>query len=222
MLGLGLHRFAVLLALGALVLVLAANALVPLPPTGAIVRDCLMQLLFAATVALAVRTSSGWRAPAVILEDGGVPSLRSLAWVTPVAFLVQIFLGAGYRYLVFGAMAHVVWALAAALIAIMTASFVLSQFPQHRPLRLAAGILITLTSVQIVLGIAALWARLALAGSPNPTGLLAYLPFAHIGCGALVFASSIVLSQWILRDVRTVRAQARRSGNELIGSGRHS
>jgi heme a synthase len=187
-----------------------------LPKALVVIHACLAQVFFAATAAIALFTSPAWRTPSRVVDDGGTPSLRSLAWATPAALLAQVLLGAAYRYGVFGAVPHVTWALVATMIAVMTSSFVLSQFPQHAPLRKASWRLIGLICAQIVLGIAALAARIA-ADQGAASDWTVLLRVAHVGTGALVMAAAVVLSLWILRDVRSVKLS-----HELARTGRAS
>jgi cytochrome c oxidase assembly protein subunit 15 len=193
----------------------AAQAMTQLPKEASILHACLAQIFFALAVAMAVFTSRSWREESMVVEDAGSPSLRSLAWGMPVALLAQVALGAAYRHQVLGPIPHVVWALGAAMIAVMTASFVLGQFPKHRPLRHAAWWLIGLTSTQIVLGIVALWVRIASAEQTAPAAWMRLMTAAHVGAGALVLSAAVSLACWIRRAVRTVRMS-----HQLAGSGR--
>lgn len=206
---------AAVLAVGAQGGLGAAAATAQLPKEFGIVHACLAQLFFSLTVAMVVFTSRAWQEVPTVVEDGGTPSLRSLAWEMPLALLVQVGLGAAYRHKMIGAIPHVVWALGAAMIAVMTASFVLSQFPKHRPLRQGAWWLIGLTSGQIVMGILALWARIAAAEQTAPGGWMVLITATHVGLGALVLSAAVALACWIRRDVRTVRMSP-----ELASSGR--
>lgn len=188
-----------------------------LPKPLVVMHACLAHLFFAVAAAIALFTSPAWRTSSRVVDDGGTPSLRSLAWATPMALLAQVLLGAAYRYGVFGAVPHVTWALVATMIAVMTSSFVLSQFPQHGPLRKASWRLIGLVCAQIVLGIAALAARISAAEQGAAGDGTVLLRVAHVGTGALVMAAAVLLSLWILRDVRSVKL-----GHELARTGRAS
>jgi len=172
--------------------------------------ECLAQALFAALAVFWVTRTRSWRRGPELVDDSGTPPLRSLAWIMPASLFVQVVLGASYRQQLLGVIPHVVWALVAGMIAVTTASFVLGQYPRHGALRPVSWWLIGLTSGQVLLGVLALWARIA--SGPD------VWRWAHIGFGALVLSAAVALSAQILRNVRTVRAQDR----ELIGSRRVS
>jgi len=176
----------------------------------ALLGESFAQLMLAALVLFLATRTRNWRNGPELVEDSGTPPLRALAWITPGSLFVQVVLGACYRQQFLGAIPHVVWALVAGMIAVITASFVLSQYPKHSGLRPASWWLIGLTSLQIVLGVVALWAKTA----DGP----AVLRWIHILTGAFVLSTAVVLSAQILRNVRTVGMR----GRELMGSGRVS
>jgi cytochrome c oxidase assembly protein subunit 15 len=189
------------LALGGVVaqgLLGGATVLLLQPAPISIAHACLAQLFFSVTVAIAVFTSRNWQQGPEPVEDYGWPSLRSLAILTPVLVLVQIGLGAGFRHRAFGLMPHVIGAMIVPLVILLTAVFVLNQFPRHRALRPAAIGLLTITLIQIFLGIVAYIARLNAAEYPLAMVLTTV---AHVATGGLTLAASVVLAIQIRRNV---------------------
>jgi cytochrome c oxidase assembly protein subunit 15 len=170
-----------------------------LPPVVSISHACLAQLFFSTTVAIAVFTSKSWLEGAEIVEDHGWPSLRSLAILTPSMVLVQIALGAAFRHRAIGVLPHVLFSTVVTLVVLFTATFVLHQFPEHRPLRSAAKAVLGVTFLQVMLGVAAYYTRLQAAEEPLAMVLTTV---AHVATGGLTMASSVVLSIQILRNVR--------------------
>jgi cytochrome c oxidase assembly protein subunit 15 len=170
-----------------------------LPPAVSIAHACLAQLFFSTTVAIALFTSSNWLQGAEIVEDHGWPSLRSLAVVTPVLVLAQIALGAAFRHRAIGVLSHVLFSMVVTLTVLFTATFVMHQFPDHRPLNIAAKALLGVTFFQVMLGVAAYYTRLQAATEPLAMVLTTV---AHVATGGLTMASSVVLSIQILRNVR--------------------
>jgi cytochrome c oxidase assembly protein subunit 15 len=166
---------------------------------------CLAQLFFSVTVAIAVFTSKRWQEGPEVVEDYGWPSLRSLAIVTPVLVLLQIGLGAGFRHRAFGLMPHVIGAMIVPLAILLTAVFVLNQFPKHRALRPAAVALLAITLFQVFLGIAAYIARINAAEFPLAMVLTTV---AHVATGGLTLAASVVLGIQIRRNVRARTAES--------------
>ena len=127
--------------------------------------------------------------------------------------LVQIGLGAGFRHRAFGLMPHVIGAMLVPLVILLTAMFVLNQFPKHRALRPAAVGLLTITLVQIFLGIAAYVARINAAEYPLAMVLTTV---AHVATGGLTLAASVVLAIQIRRNVH---ARASETADHASGGG---
>lgn len=216
-----LHRFAVLVAVAAFLFV-AAGATAPSLAGGSqaavgVGKALLLHLLFAATVLAAVRTSQNWKSAQPRIEDGGWPSLRSLAVLAPALVLVQVGLGAGYRQEMLGLVPHASWAFATAIVVLAEAAFVLTQDYGHKPLRFWAVALLIVTGIQLILGVTAFVGRLTAAESGSLSGWAAGSVHAHVGTGSLVLGFTLALSAWILRDVTTVR-----SGRHAVSSGRHT
>jgi cytochrome c oxidase assembly protein subunit 15 len=202
------------LALGGVVaqgLLGGATVLLLQPAPISIAHACLAQLFFSVTVAIAVFTSRKWQRGPEPVEDYGWPSLRSLAVITPVLVLLQIGLGAGFRHRAFGLMPHVVGAMIVPLVILLTSIFVLNQFPRHRALRPAAIGLLTITLVQIFLGIAAYVARLNAADYPLPMVLTTV---AHVATGGLTLAASVVLAIQIRRNVHATTSETSESSHQ--------
>jgi uncharacterized membrane-anchored protein len=132
--------------------------------------------------------------------------------------LAQVALGAAYRHKALGVLPHVVWALGAALIAILTASFALAQYPQVAPMKRTARWLIWLMSGQIVLGLLALWKRVATAELPHPETWMVISTVAHTAMGALVLGMTAALSIQILRNVHSAAPETAPS-DQLLPTG---
>jgi len=179
-----------------------ATVLMLQPPPVSIAHACLAQLFFSVTVAIAAFTSRKWQEGPEPVQDYGWPSLRSLAILTPILILAQIALGAGFRHRAFGLLPHVIGAMLVPLVILLTGIFVLQQFPKHRSLRPAAVALLTITGVQVFLGIIAYVARINAAEYPLAMVLTTV---AHVATGGLTLAASVVLAIQIRRNVR-VRA----------------
>jgi cytochrome c oxidase assembly protein subunit 15 len=189
-------------ALGAVILqgVLGGlTVLLLLPPPVSISHACLAQLFFSTTVALAMFTSRRWLNGPVQVEDHGWPSLRSLAVAVPVLVLAQVALGAAFRHKALGLMPHIIGAMVVSAAIMVISAFVLHQFPDHPSLRRSAVVLMSVTGVQVFLGIFAYLTRAQAAQNPL---VMVIVTVAHVATGALTLASSIALSIQILRNVR--------------------
>lgn len=205
---------------------LAATALLGMLPRGAatgVAHAVSSHVLFALAVLLSLGTSPGWNRAAAPMIDRGWPSLRSLAWLTPVAVLVQIGLGAGFRYQALSSMPHAAWAFPAMLIILMLAAFTLSAASpdEHAELRKASIALMTLVCIQLILGVVAFLARMDPPLTFLPVDALAALRATHLGTGALVFGFTVALSAQILRcAVPVALSEPAQASEQWVGNGR--
>lgn len=175
-------------------------------------------VLFAAAIIVAVMTSPGYLVrPEDMLEDRGVPSLRTLAWITGAAVVAQIALGAAYRHKALGVIPHIVWAFAAAILVMMLATFVLTTERVPSGMRFWAVIALSLTGVQILLGVAAYFSRVASADLGSLAPSLAVATSAHVATGGMVFGACAALWAHIRMRMAPVSQPA-----ELTESGRTS
>lgn len=111
--------------------------------------------------------------------------------------------------------AHAGGALAVVLTLGSAGSILLHRYQGEGFLTRPAAIALLLLVVQLTLGIAAYMTRLASPNDPQPLNPMISITVAHVACGALVFATTIVLT---LRTFRVVRAP--RHPRELILSER--
>jgi cytochrome c oxidase assembly protein subunit 15 len=197
----------------------------------------LAQLFFCLTVALSLFTSRGWRTAVDPVDDG---TLRRIAAATTILIYVQILMGAAMRHmgagmaipdfpLAFGHVippawsagvavhfAHRVGALIVTVAILATAAHVWYRHGGCRELVRPATLLVVLVLVQATLGALVIW-----------TALQPIVNTAHVVNGALVLATSVVLS---LRSYRIrfdlpapSRASARARGDQpLSGSQPHA
>lgn len=192
------------------------------PVTG-VAHAALSHVLFALVVMLSLGTSPAWNRKATRLEDRGWPSLRSLAWLTPLAVLTQIGLGAGYRYQALSAIPHATWAFPAMLMILMLAAFAMTaaNSEEHADLRRGSIALMTLVCLQLILGVVAFLARLDPPVSFLPADAMAAVRATHLGTGALVFGFTVALAAQILRcAVPAVESAPAETTGNWVGNGR--
>lgn len=208
----------------------------------AMIHGCVGPAFFALTVALAVVTSKRWR------ESAGVPSslaatkIRRLAVATAVVAYIQLVLGAVVRHVPEGAavgefqaavMFHLIGAAALVVHAVCLAYKVTRNRELTAGLRLAGWGLMGVIAIQVMLG-AATW--VSKYGYPRGLESLAAMheqPFvaggtwqaglatAHMACGSLILAMSVMLAVRAARllrpeDADTAPAQA---GTQPASSG---
>lgn len=171
----------------------------------------LAQLFFLITVSLAVFTSRGWRDhEASIAEEAG-PSIRSLGVVALIAILAQLVLGATLRHSATWdqnlptslLLAHLGGALVVTLILGFTIMSVLLRYRAEKYLAQPAIFAAILLFTQLGLGLAAYLTRIRSPFDPQPLSPMVAITVAHVACGALVFATTIILTLRAFRGLRT-------------------
>lgn len=178
------------------------TVLLKLPAQISIVHACLAQLFFSTTAAIALFTSPGWRKDPEIVVDEHSPSLRTLAVLGAVVLFAQTALGASYRHKVLGLVPHIAGALVAAGVVLAVAMFALQQFPKHETLRRWSVLLVTVTMVQVFLGIAAYMSRIYTSESAQPMPVMVLFTVLHVAFGALTLATGVAFAIQVLRNVR--------------------
>jgi heme a synthase len=188
---------------------LTVKLMLPLPVSTA--HATLAQLFFCATVSLAVFTSRSWTEARMLPEEKGTLPLRYLCTAALVTIFLQLVLGATLRHsakwdqplpleLV---LAHIGGALAVTIALGTTAFNVLRRHKGETFLTRPATFALSLLVVQLFLGVAAYLTRLGSPNDPQPLHPMIGVTVAHVACGALVFATTIVLT---LRTYRVLPA----------------
>ena len=178
----------------------------------------LAQLLFCTLVSLSVFTMPEWEtAHEVVEEKPGVP-LRAVCVASAVAVLVQLVVGATLRhsatwdqYLPTGLL--VTHLAGASLVTLLLGFTVITTLRRHAgksyltgPAKIAAALL----GLQLLLGLAAYLTRQASPAGPQPRNPMVAITVAHVACGALVFATTIVLT---LRSFRILKASSEKAAS---------
>lgn len=173
----------------------------------------LAQLFFLTTVSLAVFTSGSWIEPSVkTREEGEGVSLRTLCVFALIAILAQLVLGATLRHSATWdqplptvlLLSHVAGAIVVTLVLGATVATVLTRYRAENCIRRAALVAAGLLLVQLSLGVTAYIVRAASPNDPQPLNPMISVTVAHVACGALVFAATIVLT---LRAFRILRGE---------------
>jgi len=183
-----------------------------LPKPVSIGHACLAQLFFSTTVAIALFTSESWQRGPRTVDDTGAPPLHWLALAVPACVLLQLALGASARHQAIGILPHIIGALLATGMVMWITVRVLMRHAAHQALRRSALALLSITFLQVFLGIAAYVSRLATADAPQPMPVMVGFTVAHVAVGALTMASSVVLAIQIFRHVRRPLAEMQTAG----------
>lgn len=157
-----------------------------------VMHACFAQIMFAALLSIAVFTSKWWIAEQPQLEDRGSPSIHSLALLNAVVIFFQVFLGAGFRHKDISIWPHAVGSLIVLATVVWTAIVLRKRFEKSRELTRMRILLHSFFGVQFLLGIGALWSRLATADAPQPMAVMVWTTVIHTVVGALLFAVSVL------------------------------
>jgi len=153
------------------------------PAWATIAHASLAQLFFAIMVAICVGLYAGsegrWAAPTLVCT---------------VALFAQTILGAGVRYGVIAAVAHIAGAVLATILVMWAGLSILMQHMDNPKLRRPAMLLLSITFSQVFLGIGALMARVAYADAPQPMPMMVWFTVAHVAVGSLAVGAAVALA----------------------------
>jgi cytochrome c oxidase assembly protein subunit 15 len=183
-----------------------------LPLTVSTAHATLAQLFFCTTVALAVFTSSSWMQVRPAIEEQGSVPVRYLCVAAAATILIQLVIGATLRHSATWdkplptelLLTHIAGAVVVTLTLGSLALIVLRRHRDERFLTGPAKVALSLLVLQLLLGIAAYLTRTASPNDPQPLNPMVGVTVAHVACGALVFATTIVLT---LRAFKVLRAR---------------
>lgn len=187
---------------------LTVKLMLPLAVSSA--HATLAQLFFCTTVSLAVFTSRSWMLEQPVSEEQGSLPVRYLCVAAAVTILLQLVIGATLRHSATWdqhlptelLLTHVGGAIAVTLLLGTTVFLILRRHGDEQFLARPAKIALALLVLQLLLGIAAYISRLNSPNDPQPLKPMVGLTVAHVACGALVFATTIVLT---LRAFKVLR-----------------
>ena len=148
-----------------------------------------------------------------ISEDGEGLSIRSLGVVSLVVILAQLVLGATLRHSATWdqplptplLLAHIGGAVVVTLILGVTVMTSRLRYRDEKYLGRPALLAGALLAVQLCLGLAAYITRAASPNDPQPLNPMIFVTVSHVACGALVFATTIVLTLRVFRVLRVER-----------------
>jgi len=171
----------------------------------------LAPMLLSVVVAIAVATSRSWQSDPILLQDQGWPPLRGVARNTLALVVIQVALGAAFRYGSISVMVHILGAMVV-VVFILALVVLVTLMPEHPTLRPAAITLGVVTFAQIFLGLTAVTLGTAQANK----GVAAAVAVAHVATGAVTLAATLVVAMEVWRNVRpAVQAAVAAKDQEL-------
>lgn len=200
------------------------TVLLDLPTVTSAGHACLGQIFFCVMVSLVLftRRDFTWDEPKA--NDLASPPLRKLAAATTALIFVQLILGAAFRHTSgvraesapalhgFGILPHLLGAGLVTISVLWTLLRVHSGFGDSRPagrLKRPAWLLTVLLVAQVGLGLGAYWELWTNRDAPQPLPPVVDVTTAHVALGALVLATSLVLTIQAYRFIAAPDASVR-------------
>lgn len=176
---------------------LAGPASAPALPIVAMAHAFLAPILLSVVTAIALATSRSWQCDPIFLHDQGWPPLRGVARNTLALVVIQVGLGAAFRYGSIGVMVHILGAMVV-VVFILALVVCVTLMPEHPTLRPAAITLGVVTFAQIFLGLTVVSMGTAQANK----GVAAIVAVAHVATGAVTLAVTLVVVMEVWRNIR--------------------
>lgn len=207
------RRWMKMLAFGALGTIIAQGILGGmtvrhfLPPAVSSAHATVAQTFFCIAVAIAVFTGPKWIEETPQFEaDQGHPTLLTLGLLSILVLYVQLILGAMFRHHGMPWWPHVLNAVVVALVLTWTGVSAVLRFPRIDAVRRPAVLLLFLVVIQLCLGFAAFLTRVVWgAGAPQPEFPMVISTVAHVAVGALLLATTAVLTLQVWRHALPVQ-----------------
>jgi cytochrome c oxidase assembly protein subunit 15 len=180
-----------------------------LPPAVSTAHATVGQTFFCIAVAIAVFTGRRWveEVPQPT-ADHGHPKLLVLCWYSILILYIQLIFGAMFRHHGMSWAPHVINALSVALILTWTGVRAITQFSRTDAIRRPAVLLLFLLIVQVFLGFAAFFTRVVHVPGISPDDSYMVLStVTHVAVGALLLATTVVLTVQVWRHVAVARRQ---------------
>lgn len=173
------------------------------PPSVSSAHAALAQTFFCIAVCIAMFTGQKWVEELPQVEvDSRRPSLFTLTLLSIVVLYVQLILGAMFRHRGMSWWPHVAHALVVTVVLTWTAVRALSVYSKIEAVRKPALIMLSLMIAQLCLGFAAFLTRVAWGKEAvQPELPMVISTVAHVAVGALLLATTVILSIQVWRHV---------------------
>lgn len=188
-----------------------------LPPAVSTAHSAVGQTFFAIAVLIAVFTSRRWveESPQLV-PDTGHPKLLVLCLYSIFILYVQLILGAMFRHHGMPWWPHVVNAASVTVLLGWTGIRAIRGFRNVPAILRNAMIMVHLLAIQLLLGYGAYYTRIVLgADAPGPDFITVLATVTHVAVGALLLASTAVLTIQVWRNVATVQTREVPSGKTI-------
>ena len=179
------------------------------PPAISTAHAVVAQTFFCIAVAIALFTGRKWVEEVPQVEfDARRPSLFTLSVLSIIVLYVQLILGGMFRHHGMSWWPHVAHAIVVAVVLTWTAIRALSIYSKIEAIRRPAILMLSLLITQLCLGFAAFLTRVAWGrDSVQPELPMVVSTVSHVAAGALLLATTVVLSIQIWRHVPVAFAE---------------
>jgi cytochrome c oxidase assembly protein subunit 15 len=173
-----------------------------LPTAISVSHACLAQAFFCIMVSLALMTSPSWKREETQLSEDrtGLP-LRRLCAVTTGTVYLQLILGAALRHSKSGILLHILGAVVVTFFVIWVVARIFRYHQSSSSLFRTAVVLGLMLPGQLFLGMGSYLIRLATRNDVQPGLPVVSITTAHVAVGALILATSLILT---LRSYRVM------------------
>lgn len=181
-----------------------------LPPAVSTAHAAVAQTFFCIAVAIAIFTGRKWveESPAPTF-DAGHPKLLVLCIYSILILYVQLILGAMFRHHGMPWWPHVVNAVSVTVILAWTGVRAMRGFRSVPAIRRLGMTLHSLLLIQLLLGVASYYTRIVRgADAAQPELPMVASTVAHVAVGALLLATTVVLTIQVWRHVTVRKEQA--------------
>ena len=174
-----------------------------LPPAISTAHAAVAQTFFCIAVLIAIFTGRQWvEEIAPVVTDQSRPSLLALSLLSILILYVQLVFGAMFRHQGMPWWPHVLNAVIVSLLLTWTGVRAITQFPKVDAIRRPAVALLFILVLQLCLGFAAFLTRVVWSvGAPQPELSMVIATVAHVSVGALLLATTAVLTLQVWRHV---------------------
>lgn len=180
-----------------------------LPPAISTAHATVAQTFFCIAVLIAVFSGRKWveEVPATTTDDHH-PALLTLGLLSIFILYVQLVLGGLFRHHGLPWWPHVLNAVTVALILTWMGVRAIAQFPNVAAVRRPAVLLLFILVLQLCLGFAAFFTRLVWSvGAPQPELPMVIATVTHVAVGALLLATTAVLTLQVWRHSPAAQTQ---------------
>jgi heme a synthase len=180
-----------------------------LPPAISTAHAAVGQTFFCIAVAIAVFTGRRWveEIPTPV-ADQAHPKLIVLCWYSILLLYIQLIFGGMFRHHGMSWEPHIINALSVALILTWTGVRAITQFATIDAIRRPAVLLLFLLVLQLFLGFAAFFTRVVRVPGISPSEFYMIVStVSHVAVGALLLATTVVLTLQTWRHLAVARRQ---------------